>query len=205
MLNRRTFILALGSVVLPLPTLAEETAIEKMRHFIKDTPFAAGSFTQTVTDKAGREAAAASSGKFRFLRPDCFEWAYSKPYTQTIMSNGEKLWIHDPDLQQVTVRQITGEIANTPAGLLFGSTNWESTANLTLKDANTVYAEFLHSEGSFQSATIKFTQEGVLSELFLVDNFGQTTRVSFTKFVKTSQTKESFNFQIPPGTDVLKA
>ena len=42
MLNRRTFILALGSVVLPLPTLAEETAIEKMRHFIKDTPFAAG-------------------------------------------------------------------------------------------------------------------------------------------------------------------
>ena len=121
------------------------------------------------------------------------------------MSNGEKLWIHDPDLQQVTVRQITDEIANTPAGLLFGSANWESTANLTLKDANTVYAEFLQSEGGFQSANIKFTQEGALSELFLIDNFGQATRVNFTKFVKTSQTKESFNFQIPPGTDVLKA
>lgn len=209
MLNRRTFLMVLGGAMLPWSLQAAEdssaTAVAKMRQFIESTPYAKGRFHQTAKDKAGRDAATPSDGHFRFLRPGCFEWVYDKPYTQTIVSNGTTLWIHDPDLQQVTVRQITGAIANTPAGLLFGATNWESTAKLSMADENTVQAEFKQTEGSFQSATIKFTPEGALSELFLVDNFGQTTHVVFTEFVKAQQSKESFNFKVPAGTDVLKA
>lgn len=207
---RRQLLMFMACGLLPLPTLvraqgSDERALKMMRGFIDSTPFAQGKFKQTSKDRSGREVQSPSEGHFRFMRPGRFEWVYEKPYAQTITSNGKSLWVFDPDLMQVTVRDITNSMEQTPAGLLFGATNWESTATLTLKDDHTVHADFLQKEGGFEQADIVFGAQGVLERLVLVDNFGQQTEVVFTAFTKSSQTADSFEFKVPKGVDVLKA
>ena len=205
--NRRQWLVVAGALCLsPRVWASSESALEKMKTFIAKTPYAEGTFTQTVVDKQGREASTPSSGRFRFLRPGCFEWHYEKPYEQTIMSNGKTLWIYDPDLRQVTVRSISDkQIRETPAGLLFGATDWEQTAQLTTVDADHIEAVFKQKEGSFERAVIGFTKDGQLAQLTLVDHFGQTTTVVFTAFTRVEQSTKSFEFSIPPDTDVLQA
>ena len=45
-----------------------------------------------------------SSGTFAFARPGKFRWSYDKPYEQLLVGDGDKLWIYDPDLNQVVGR-----------------------------------------------------------------------------------------------------
>ncbi len=45
-----------------------------------------------------------STGTFEFARPGKFIWTYEKPYEQLLQADGEKLYIYDKDLNQVTVR-----------------------------------------------------------------------------------------------------
>ena len=141
-MTRRTF---LGAAVLiaamPALAAAERKGVRiRLQAFLDRTGEARGRFAQTVTDKTGREAAQPSEGIFRFRRPGRFEWTYEKPYRQQIMSDGETLWIYDPDLMQVTVRRLDGAVGSTPAGILFGSNdlvNWYyvgSSVNMYLRN-----------------------------------------------------------------------
>ena len=86
-----------------IATNASAGAIEKLKAFAGQTQSARASFTQTVRDKTGTTVQSAS-GKLAFSRPGKFRWDYEKPYQQVIVGDGEKLWIYDKDLDQVTVK-----------------------------------------------------------------------------------------------------
>ncbi len=209
MLNRRELLIGSGLALLPLLALASKSsdnaAAQRMRAFIESTPYARGRFSQSTLDRDGKPVSADSQGNFRFLRPGCFEWSIDKPYVQRIFSNGYTLWIYDPDLAQVTVRQITGSdaISQSPAGLLFGTTELDSIAELKLLDADTVFAKFFNPSGNFESASVHF-KGNELEELTLKSSLGQTVRVRFLEFTRQVQQAESFNFTPPAGTDILK-
>ncbi len=205
--SRRTVLLALSSLfAVPAVRAAgtsEADALRKMHAFIEATPYAQGRFRQTSVDREGRETAAPSEGIFRFLRPGFFEWSTQKPYEQKIFSNARQLWIYDPDLAQVTVRRITQEMTNSPAGLLFGTDNLEKVARLSMADPDTVAADFFNKGGIFSSALVRF-KGNELASLTLKDNFGQTVTVEFLEFTLSEQNKGSFEFRIPRGADVLE-
>ena len=102
--------------------------------FNSATKTATARFEQQVFDRAGKTVESAA-GTFAFARPGKFRWTYDKPHKQVLVGDGTKLWIHDPDLNQVTVKRMEGAISSTPAALLAGKD--DITTLFTLKDAGT--------------------------------------------------------------------
>jgi outer membrane lipoprotein carrier protein len=178
--------------------------IDQFRTFLKATPQARGSFTQTVIAKSGRKPQQ-SSGSFAFHRPGKFRWSYDKPYKQLIVSDGKKLWSHDPDLNQVTVRKLGEAIGASPAALLAGDSLEE---NFTLIDGGSadglqfVEAVPASKEGTFQSVRIGM-KDNLPRVMEVRDNFGQTTIVNLGQIEAGPVPADSFRFTPPKGADVV--
>ena len=99
---------------------ARADAVDALRGFVRDVKSGRAAFTQTVTSPDGARKKT-SSGSFEFVRPDRFRFAYSKPYEQLIVADGRQVWLHDVDLNQVSVRPLDQALGATPAALLAGS------------------------------------------------------------------------------------
>jgi len=179
--------------------------IDQFRTFLKATPQARGTFTQTVIAKSGRRPQQ-SSGSFAFHRPGKFRWNYDKPYKQLIVSDGRKLWSYDPDLNQVMVRKLGDAVGSSPAALLAGDALED---NFTLIDAGTAdglqYIEAVPAskEGTFQSVRIGMKDN--LPRLMEVrDNFGQTTIINLGQIEgNVALPADTFRFTPPKGADVV--
>jgi chaperone LolA len=89
---------------LPATQLANAAAIDKLHQFLDSTRTVRADFSQTVVARNGRQGQV-SSGVMIISRPGKFRWQIDKPYAQLLVGDGEKIWIHDPDLRQVTVRK----------------------------------------------------------------------------------------------------
>src|SRR3954464_13210909 len=100
---------------------AQAAAIERFKTFVKTTQSARADFEQNVVDRTGKPVQKAN-GTFVFQRPGKFRWVYAKPADQVIVGDGERVWIHDRDLNQVTVRKLSKALGSTPAALPSAST-----------------------------------------------------------------------------------
>ena len=201
----RVLMVAACMLVPALPVHAA-SGIEQLRAFIESTQSGRASFEQKVTAKSGRKTQSAS-GTMAFSRPGRFRWTYDKPYYQLLVGDGEKLWVHDRDLNQVTVKKLGDALASTPAALLAGRNELER--NFDLKEGGTedgvawVDARPKVTEGGFESVRIGFT-DGVLRGMVLRDSFGQTTLLRFTQFERNPSLDASlFRFTPPAGADVI--
>ena len=54
-------------------------------------------------------------------RPQQFKWVLLAPYPQTIVTVGDRLYMYDPDLQQVQVKPLADALTGTPALVLLGT------------------------------------------------------------------------------------
>ena len=97
------------------------SGLDALESFVRNTRSGRAEFTQVVTAPA-REGQSArskqSSGSFEFSRPNRFRFAYAKPFEQLIVSDGQKVWIHDVDLNQVTARRQSQVLGSTPAAVI---------------------------------------------------------------------------------------
>ena len=108
--------------LLALGAAAQTTGgMDSLEYFVRNTRSGRADFTQVVTAPA-REGQAAksktSSGTFEFSRPNRFKFFYHKPFEQTIVADGQTLWLHDVDLNQVTARKLSQVMGGTPAALI---------------------------------------------------------------------------------------
>ena len=174
--------------------------------FVASTKRLKANFTQTVFDRAGRKTQEASGDLF-FARPGKFRWVYQKPYAQLIVGDGQKVWIHDEDLEQVTVRKLDQALGDSPAALLAGDNNIDKLFNL--KDAGEkeglewLEATPKNKEGSFEQVRLGF-KDNDLRMMELKDNFGQTTQMRFSNLQRNPSLGASlFRFTPPKGADVI--
>ena len=98
---------------------ARADAVDALKSFVQDVKTGRATFTQTVTSPDGGKTKT-SSGSFEFARPDRFRFAYTKPFEQLIVADGQKVWIYDADLNQVSARKFSQALGTTPAALLAG-------------------------------------------------------------------------------------
>lgn len=185
---------------------AEASSIDRFKTFARTTQSARASFEQRVFDRSGKQVQE-SRGKFVFLRPGRFRWTYEKPIDQLIVGDGERVWIYDRDLNQVTVRKISKALGSTPAALLAGASDVE--AAFELSDAGErdglewLEAKPRDSEAGFERIRMGFDTAGVRA-MELIDNFGQTTRLRFSGLVRNPKVDPAdFRFEPPKGADVL--
>src|SRR3990170_5322463 len=98
----------------------QASSLEHFKSFVAGTQSARAGFEQKVYDKGGKLTQEAK-GSFVFQRPGRFRWVYEKPADQVIVGDGERVWIYDRELNQVTVRKLTAALGSTPAALLSGA------------------------------------------------------------------------------------
>jgi outer membrane lipoprotein carrier protein len=201
----RRALIAAAWCALSLPASAA-SGIDQLRSFIESTQSGRAAFEQRVTAKSGRKAQDAS-GTMAFSRPGKFRWTYDKPYYQLLVGDGEKLWVHDRDLNQVTVKTLGDALASTPAALLAGRNELERNFELSeggVEDGLTwVDAKPKAAEGGFESVRIGFA-DGMLRGMLLRDSFGQTTVLRFTAFERNPVLDGAqFRFTPPAGADVI--
>jgi len=189
-----------------LSGIANAAAIERFKAFAKSTQTARGSFEQKVYDR-DRRLSQESKGSFAFQRPGKFRWVYDKPVDQVIVGDGDRVWIYDRGLAQVTVRKIARALGSTPAALLAGSTDVEKAFELA--DAGTkgglewLEAKPKDREAGFEKIRMAFNASG-LQVMELSDNFGQTTILRFTALEPNARVNaKEFRFDPPKGADVL--
>jgi outer membrane lipoprotein carrier protein len=193
-------------VLLAFVSSVEAAAIERFKTFVRGTQSARGEFEQKVHDRSGR-LTQESKGSFVFQRPGLFRWLYAKPIDQVIVGDGERVWIHDRDLNQVTVRKLSRALGSTPAALLAGSADVEKAFDMS--DAGTrdgiewLEAKPREAEAGFARVRMGFDANG-LRAMELFDHFGQTTQLRFLNLVRNPKVDAGeFRFQPPKGADVL--
>jgi outer membrane lipoprotein carrier protein len=179
-------------------------AADSLRSFVRDVKGGKSSFTQTVTSPDGAKQKV-SSGSFSFARPNRFRFDYAKPYAQTIVSDGTKVWFHDPDLNQVTVRKVGDALGSTPVALLTGSSiekNFEL-KNQPDKDG----LEWVQATPREPGGTIQWLKAGFKGRALVVveiaDSFGQRSQLKFNDLATDAAVpSSSFAFTVPAGADV---
>jgi outer membrane lipoprotein carrier protein len=207
--NRHALSILLATA-LALPALAQAAALDQFRSFVSSTKSARGEFTQRLVknDNGKARVSSVSTGIFEFSRPGKFIWIYQKPYEQHLQADGEKLYIYDKDLNQVTVRKLGNALGSSPAAILFGSNDLEK--NFTLKDAGARDGmEWLQATPKAKDTTFEQIgiglRDGVPAAMELHDSFGQVSLLTFTKFEKNPVLPDSeFRFTPPKGADVFE-
>ena len=198
------------SLLICLPLLAQASAIEQFKAFVEGSKSARGEFNQRMVKEEGGKMRVSSTanGVFIFARPGKFIWTYQKPYEQVLQADGEKLFIYDKDLNQVTIKTLGNAIGSSPAAILFGSNDLEK--NFTLSEGGLREGiEWLQAipkakDTSFEKIGIGL-KDGVPVAMELRDSFGQISLLTFTKFEKNpSLPANQFHFALPKGADVLQ-
>ena len=181
-------------------------SIDQLKSFLQNTSSGKARFAQIIVDKNLRELQRVT-GTMQFLRPGKFRWEYNKPYEQTIVGDGSKLWIYDKDLNQVTVRRLDRALGNSPAALLAGSNEIEKIYTLT-NLGNQEGLDWLEAvpkskENAFERIRLGFGQNG-LEAMELRDAFSQVTIIKFAELQRNpALSPDAFRFTPPKGADVI--
>ncbi len=177
-----------------------------LENFLENTQTLEANFQQTLRAYDG-EILQQTEGEFYLDRPARFRWNYKSPYEQIIVSDGERIWIYDVDLQQVTVQKQSSDLPASPMALLEDSTTLHRDFNIVPLDENDgVYRLKLLSkskESDFGEIVIGLDASG-LRFMQLHDQFEQVTDIVFSDIDTNKKlSKEIFEFIPPEGVDVF--
>lgn len=186
---------------------AGEGARAALDRFTSDLSGLQGQFNQQVHDASG-QLYESSSGQVALSAPRLFRWEYQEPYPQLIIADGTRVWIHDPDLEQVTVRPQGEEEENSPLAALVDPTILER--GFVVREAGSRDGlQWLQirpkqaSDAGFQDAELGF-RENELVRMEVLDALGQRTVIEFSGWRRNPAfAAGTFAFEPPPGVDVV--
>lgn len=193
-------------------------AVQMLGQFVRTVQSGRAQFTQSVTPPAreGQQARTRiSSGSFEFVRPNRFRFDYTKPFVQTLVADGQTLWFHDPELNQVTARKLGAALQGTPVALIASASDlralqsdFELIAQAQTEGLHWVLATPRSREGQLQSLRIglRMGPAGVeLAALDVLDALGQRSVMRFSRFeTQGAIASQRFEFAVPAGADLIR-
>jgi len=188
---------------LALPYNANASSLDEYLGHVKSLT---ANFAQYVFNESTQEPET-SKGEIFVQSPDKFRLNYNSPYKQIYVADGVKIWSYDEDLEQVTIKNQKGMLANSPAMVLGNPSG--------LKDAYVIQAQGLkdnitwfyltpkNPDSQFDHIRLGFTGKNLyIMELY--DSFGQRTQLRFSQLqYNPTINSEKFTFIIPDGVDVV--
>jgi outer membrane lipoprotein carrier protein len=185
---------------------AVDGARGRMEAFSKDLHSVTASFTQSITDANGRRGEE-SKGTLALEAPRQFRWETVAPYQQTIVADGSRVWIYEPDLQQVSVRSQSSEEAHSPLTVLTDLSQLDSqfaAAEAGDKDGfSWLRLTSKAKEPEFEYADLGFAAQG-LERMRFKDQLGNVTEIRFADWKRNPKLAAStFRFKPPKGVDVV--
>ena len=179
---------------------------ERLDAFLDQVRSLRAEFQQSVFDEDARPLDEAS-GMVYIQRPGRFRWDYSEPYPQEIVGDGEKVWIYDSELEQVTVRPLGDALGDTPVMLLSSDRPVEQSFEVRAIDGPDGYEwaglRPLGEQVSFTEIRLGFDGD-TLRVMELKDAFGQLTRLRFANVERNPKLAPTlFQFTPPEGADIF--
>jgi outer membrane lipoprotein carrier protein len=203
---KRRLLLALAwSAGLTAPTWAQSNALEQLTAFQREVQSGRVNFTQVVVSPDGKKRRS-TQGSFEFLRPNRFRFDYQPPEAQTLIGDGKKVWLIDPELMQASSRPMSQVVSATPVAILAGT---------SLGEAFVLKAEPEVNGVAWVAATPKQADAGIqrlriglkgklLAAMEIVDGLGQKSTLSFGPLeVNVPLAADRFQFVPSKGMDVV--
>ncbi len=194
------FLLTAGSV------RAADAQIERLEHVLSGLDQLDVTFEQYVHGVEG-ELVEFATGRFIMQRPK-FRWVVDDPYPQIIVSDGELLKVYDPDLEQVTERELAQALEGTPLGILNRPDGrLQDEFHLLSHDQRGKVEYFMLAPLKPQTKAQRveiWLEAQSLKRLDVLDEFGGRLRLEFKSAAKSPQPAEPFVLKVPPGTEVLQ-
>ena len=197
-------------LILSLNVFAE--GISDLNAFVNNVSSMSSEFSQVVLDKKGSKLQDVE-GVMLFKRPNKFRWDYLKPYQNQIISDGDRLYMYDQDLRQVSINSIAKVGGSTPLLIIAGKNiekyftlkNIESQAG-DESSQNIKWVEAIpKEEGAGFSKVMLGLTENKLSVMKIVDAFEHITTISFRNAkYNVSLSDNDFLFKLPNGVDVVQ-
>jgi outer membrane lipoprotein carrier protein len=210
----RHFILLSVFVCVSFFSYAEENinqsangAVASLAEQLKGARTLTADFKQTIKDNKGN-VLQESLGSLIVKRPNKLHWSTQQPYQYLVVTNGEKLWLHDIDLDQVNVENYNESIDKAPALLLSGNIdaiagNYHVEQYMAEGDKLGFKLLPKTSTGAFSALEIIFNNKQI-STMKMMDNFDQITSVDFSNLqINTEIADQQFNFVAPSGIEVI--
>jgi len=185
----------------------DEIAVQRLTELLNQAETITARFSQLTLDGSGTQLQE-TAGQLALKRPGLFRWHTDEPMEQLLVSNGEKVWLYDPDLQQVTIQALDQRLTHTPALLLSGDVSKiRENFEISHKEAGNVVDFILKPKSKdtlFDSLRLSFRNK-VLNDMQLIDSIGQRTNILFLN-VKMNEPQDDaqFTFEIPAGADVIQ-
>lgn len=191
--------------LLPLSLAAQAGARQQFDSFSRGIEGLSANFAQRVFDSKG-QLKEKTSGRVQLKAPRQFRWEVVKPYPQLIIADGDNLWVYDPDLEQVTVRNQSAEENSSPLAVLIDPTELER--QFTVKEGGRGQGlDWLElrpkkpEEAPFERARLGFGAAGLV-RMDLYDGLGQRTVLGFSAWKRNPAfVADAFTFTVPEGVD----
>lgn len=183
-----------------------DNAKDPLQYFLTDLKTLEAKFVQILINENAEELEK-TEGVLYLKSPRSFYWHYQKPYLQKIISNGNRLWIFDEDLEQVTIKNIDNSISKTPAGIILADDSIQEhfvqTSLGVIENFDWIELTPRYIEAQYDYIKIGFNKNK-LGMMIIADNLGQTTRIDFSSVQKNTALSASFfNFDIPKNIDIF--
>lgn len=185
---------------------ANATGVDRLKAFYESTLSMKANFHQVVNDAQGKKVQEVT-GKMELKRPGKFRWDYQSPYAQEIVGDGTRVWLYDPELNQVTVRAMGKVLGSSPAALLAGSKDIDKRFDFT-NGSNDDGLEWVSAtpkdkDSGFEKIELAFSKD-MLKRMKLIDSFGHATTIEFSGFERNPKLEDqTFYFKPPSGADIV--
>ena len=188
-----------------LPVLANPNS--ELSNILNEMNSLTGNFKQKVLDQNGATLQEVS-GQFFFKKPNLFKWNYLEPSKSQLISDGELLYLYDPDLKQVVISQLKKLGGVSPAMLLVNRDIKSLFEISIIKDKNgNNWFKAVPQEpekANFKEVFINFFQKE-LKSMRIIDSFDNTTEIQFIKVSLNTDINEAiFLFNTPEDIDIIK-
>ena len=185
---------------------AADSARARLDAFAKGIDAISGYFSQQVFDPNGA-AGKTSTGTLALKAPRQFRWDVTAPYQQLIVADGEKVWVYDPDLEQVTVRAQGTEETHSPLTVLtdLSQLDRDFTTGEQGSHDGLVWLRLKSKdkEPQFAYCDLGFDANG-LARMDFEDTLGNRTTISFSHWQRNPKLPNgTFRFVPPKGVDVI--
>ena len=186
---------------------ADSPGMRALQRFFSEVASLEARFEQVVLDE-NLNPIDTGRGVLRIQRPGRFRWDYAPPAAQVIIGDGARVWLHDVELAQVTVRSQARALGRSPA-------IWLAGGDADLEDAYTIEdlgargrIDWLNliprdAESEFSAVRVGFEAQK-LHRIELIDSLEQRTRIRFFDLRENAAVDDSlFQFTPPAGVDVI--
>lgn len=187
--------------------MADGDPLVELHNLLSKTQSLQGDFNQVTTDQEG-EVVEENTGTFAIKRPGLLRWHIEKPFEQLLVSNGEVLWVYDPDLEQVTINWVDEQMQQNSTLLLSSDlekirANYRADEVTTEGDSKTFTLIPLDQGNAFERLELQF-QGDRMKGWELYTELGEKSTFTFEDLkVNEEIPDERFRFEPPPGVDVL--